>query len=185
MRRVNISPQDPQPQLPPAVDTTPASAPSSVPTVPIPSGRDRAESTENPVATRPPPRGTLSTATPDLDALGAAAEFQFGESAVCYLLDDWDCEQHAEPMCQATMRHIILGRPLALPTVLLFVFNVTLAPLLLDFFRSLLVKAASTPPNNRSDILVRKPNPPHLLWLAATGGTRGMCVERRVCVTAV
>ena len=51
----------------------------------------------------------------NLDALGAAAESEFGESDARYSLSDWVREQQAEPAGHAAMRYIALGRPAALP----------------------------------------------------------------------
>lgn len=73
-------------------------------------------------STSPPP-GTPSATTADLDALGAAADLQLlGDSAARYPHADWEREQKAEPTYQATMRYIILGRPLALPADFLSCF---------------------------------------------------------------
>ena len=51
----------------------------------------------------------------DLDALGAAAELQVGNSDVRYSQADWEGEQQAQPTCHAAMRYTVLGRPPALP----------------------------------------------------------------------
>ena len=67
----------------------PAPAASSVPTVPIPSDRDRAEPAGTPLLRLPPPTDAPSATTTDLDAFGAAAEFQFNDSAVLYSHTDW------------------------------------------------------------------------------------------------
>ena len=56
-----------------------------------------------------------STTTADLDALGTAAESQFGDSVAGYSNDEWSREQQAEPLCHTVMLYITLGRPPALP----------------------------------------------------------------------
>ena len=55
-----------------------------VPTVPIPCDRDRAEPVGIPLLRLPPPTDAPPVTATDLDALGAAAEFQFGDSAARY-----------------------------------------------------------------------------------------------------
>ena len=73
-----------RPRPPTAVDIAPASAASSVLTVPIPSDRDRADPVGTPVNGLPSPTGIPYFTTPDLDALGATAEQQGGDSVACY-----------------------------------------------------------------------------------------------------
>ena len=83
-RRANTPPRVPRPRPPVAVVTAPALAVSPAPTVPIPSGRDRAEPVGIPLSRLSPSPDVLSATTADLDALGVAAELQFGDSAACY-----------------------------------------------------------------------------------------------------
>ena len=63
-----------------------------------------------------------SATTADLDALGAAGEIQFRDSAARYSHADWAREQQAEPAYHAAMRYIVLGRPSALPADFLSCF---------------------------------------------------------------
>ena len=53
----------------------------------------------------------MSATTVDLDALGAAAELQFGDSAARYSHADLAREQQAEPAYHAASRYIALGQP--------------------------------------------------------------------------
>ena len=69
----------PRPRAP--VVWAPAPAASSVPTVPIPSDRDRAEPLGTPLLRLLPPTDAPPVTATDLDALGAAVEFQLGDSA--------------------------------------------------------------------------------------------------------
>lgn len=62
-----------------------------------------------------PPSGTQSVSTIDLDALGAAVELLFVDSAAPYSRADWEREQQAEPTRQVTKRYIAIGRSPALP----------------------------------------------------------------------
>ena len=89
----------------------PAPVASSVPTVPIPSDRDRAEPVGTPILQLTHPSGDTPTAPTTLDALGDAAELQFVDSVARYSHADWEREQQAEPTCHATMRYITIGRP--------------------------------------------------------------------------
>ena len=63
----------------------------------------------------PLPTDAPPVTTTDLDAVGAANEFQFGDPAACYSHADWAREQQAGPACNAAMRHMGLGRPEDLP----------------------------------------------------------------------
>ena len=73
-----------RPRPPLAVATAPAPAASPSLTVPIPSGRDRPEPVGTPIV-RLPPSPDVASATPaNLDALGDAAESEFGESTALY-----------------------------------------------------------------------------------------------------
>ena len=77
---------------------------SPTPTVPITSGRERAEPVGIPILRLSPSPDLPSTTTAGLDALGAAAESQFGDSAARYSHADWAREQQVEPACHAAMR---------------------------------------------------------------------------------
>ena len=79
-------------------------AASPAPTVPNPSGRDRAELVGTPLLRLLPPRGVPSVTTADLGAPGPSAELQFGDSAMRYSHADWAREQRTEPACRAAMR---------------------------------------------------------------------------------
>ena len=83
-RRTSTPPRVPRPRPPLTVSTAPASAASPAPTVPVPSGRDRAEPVGIPISRLPPSPDVTSATTADLDALGAVAESHFGDSAVRY-----------------------------------------------------------------------------------------------------
>ena len=98
-----------------AVVTAPTPATSTAATVRIPSGCDCAEPVGAPLLRLPPSPGVPSATAADLDALGAAAELQFGDSAARYSYADWAREQQSEPACHAAMRYIVLVRPPALP----------------------------------------------------------------------
>ena len=91
-------------------------------TVPIPSDRDRAEPVAFYILILPPSPDAPSATTAGLDALGASAELQFGESVARYSHADWAREQQAESAYHAAMRYIILGRPPALRTDFLSCF---------------------------------------------------------------
>ena len=92
VRRTINPPRVPRPQPPLAVDTAPAPAASPAPTVPIPSGRDRAEPVGTPIVRLSPSPDFPSATTADLDALGTAAESQYGNSAARYSHADWASE---------------------------------------------------------------------------------------------
>lgn len=64
------------------------------------------------------PAGIPSVTKTDLDALGAAAELQFDDSAAHHSYADWAREQEAEPACKAAIRYSIVGQPESLPAVI-------------------------------------------------------------------
>ena len=115
---VDPPPRVPRPQLPLAAAPSASRAPTPVPTVPIPSDRDRSEPLGVPPLGLSTPSESPSAPTADLDALGAAAEPHFGDSAARYSHTDWEREKRAELTCYAAIQYILLGRPLALPTEL-------------------------------------------------------------------
>ena len=117
--RVDPPPRVPRPRLPLAVAPSASRAPTPVPTVPTPSDRDRAEPLGVPLSGLSTPLESPSAPTADLDALGAAAEPHFGDSAARYSHTDWERHERAEPTCYAAIQYIVLGRLLALPTELL------------------------------------------------------------------
>ena len=92
----------------------PAPAASSVPTLPIPSDRDRAEPVGTPFFRLMPPLGDTPLSPAKLDALGDAAKLQFADSVARYSHADWERQQQAEPTCHAAMCYITIGRPSAL-----------------------------------------------------------------------
>ena len=83
-QRINTSLRVRRPRPPLAVATPPALAASPFLTVYIPSGRDRAEPVGTPILRLSPSPDVLSAITADLDALGAAAESEFEDSAARY-----------------------------------------------------------------------------------------------------
>ena len=91
-RRVNTPPRVLRPRPAPPTAAAPARAPSSVPTVPIPSDRDRTESMETPPLRLTPLLGDTPSAPANLDALGDAAELQFDDSVARYSHPDWERE---------------------------------------------------------------------------------------------
>ena len=113
-RRANTPPRVPRsrPALP--TTATPAPAASSVPTVSMPSDRDRAEPVGTPLVWLTPPLGDTAPASAKLDALDAA-KLQFADSVARYSHADLERQQQAEPTCHAAMRYIAIGRPSALP----------------------------------------------------------------------
>ena len=124
-----ITPQRfPRPRSPLAVAPAPAPAASPALTLPIPSGRDRAEPVGTSIVELSPSPDIPSATTAGLDALGAAAESQFGESTTRYSHADWAREQQAEPACHAVMWYIALSRPPALPDDVLSCFPSRRAP---------------------------------------------------------
>ena len=84
--------------------------------MPIPSDRDRAELVGTPLLRLTHPPGDTPTAPTKLDALGDAAELQFGDSVARYSHADWERQQQDEPTCNAGMLYITISRPSALPT---------------------------------------------------------------------
>ena len=76
-RRIITPPPVPRPRPPLAVATAPALAASPALTVPIPSGRDRAELMGTPFVRLSPSPDVPSATTADVDTLGAAAESHF------------------------------------------------------------------------------------------------------------
>ena len=123
IRRAITPPRVPRPQPPPAVFVALTSVASPVPTVPISSNCDRAELVGTPRLRLSHPTGVSPVTTTDLDALGAAAKFQFGDSAARYSHPDWGREQQAEPARNAAMRYIAVGRREALPAEFFVVFR--------------------------------------------------------------
>ena len=115
VRRASTPPRVPRPRAPLAVGATHAPAASPVPTVLIPAGIDYPEPVETLILRLEPTLGVPSATTADLDALGAAAELWFGDSAARCSHADWTRERPVEPACHAAMRYIVLGRPPALP----------------------------------------------------------------------
>ena len=113
--RATTPPRVPRPRLASPTAATLAPAASPVPTVPIPSDRDRAEPVGTPLLRLPPPPGDTPTAPAKLDTFGDAAELQFTDFVARYSHVDWEREQQAESMCHAAMRYITIGWPSALP----------------------------------------------------------------------
>ena len=113
-RRAITPPRVPRPRPAPSTAAI-APAASPVPTVSIPSDRNRTEPVETPLLRLPPPPGDTPTTPTKLDALGDAIELQFADSVSRYWHADWEREQQAESACHGSMRYITIGRPSALP----------------------------------------------------------------------
>ena len=117
--RVDSPPRVPRPRLPLAAAPSASRAPTPIPTVPIPSDHDRAKPLGLPLLGLSTLSESPSTPTADLDALGAAADLRFGDSAARCSHADWEIERLAEPTCYAAIQYILVGRPLALSTEIL------------------------------------------------------------------
>ena len=96
-RRANTPPRAPRLQLPAPVVMAPAPASLSIPTVPLPSGPDRAEPAGTPFLRVSPLTDTPPFAMIDLNTLGAAAEFLFGDPAARYSHADMVRKKQADP----------------------------------------------------------------------------------------
>ena len=118
-RRANHPSRVSRPRPGPTTAATPAPAASSVPTVPIPSDRDRAEPVGTPVPRLTPHLGDTPPKPANLDALGDAVKLQFADSVARYSHADWERQQQAEPTFHTVMRLITIGQPSALPDDLL------------------------------------------------------------------
>ena len=93
-----------------------------------------------------------------MDALGAAAESQFGESTERYSDADWAREQQAEPACHGAMRYITLYRPPALPDDILPYFPSHQRPYLSEIHQ-LAGKGRLHATHGDTILLVRQPTP--------------------------
>ena len=138
---------------------TPAPANSPVPTVSIPSDRDRAEPVGTPLLRLTPPPGDTPTASTKLDALGDAAELQFADSIARYSHADWGREQQAEPTCHAAMRYITIGWRSALPPDSLSCYPSHKRPSLSDI-QELAGKGRLLTTDDDIVLIVRNPTPP-------------------------
>lgn len=105
----------PPPRLSLAVATGSPRAQTPVPTSPIPSGLDPAESASAPLLRLPILSRSPSAPTVVFDGLGAAAELHVGDSAARHSQAVWEREQQAEPTCWAAIKHSIIGGSLASP----------------------------------------------------------------------
>ena len=157
-RRTITPSRVPRPQPPLAFATTPVPTALPAPTEPIPSGRERAEPVGTPILRRPPFPDVPSATTADLDALGAAAESQFVDSAARYSHADWARGQQAEPACHAAMRYIALGRPPALPDDFLSCFPSHQRPSFSEI-QELAGKGRLHTTDDGTILLVRQPTP--------------------------
>ena len=117
--RVHPPPRVSRPRLSLAAAPSASGAPTPVPTVSMPSDRDRTEPLGLPPSRLSTPLESPSVPTAVLDALGAAAELRLDDSAARYWHVDWEREQLAEPTRYASIQYILLGRPLASPTEVL------------------------------------------------------------------
>ena len=123
------------------------------------------------------PPDVLSATRTELDALGAAAELQFRDSAGRYSHADWAREQQAEPACHAVMRYVARGRPPFLPADFLSCFPLHQCPSFSEI-QELAGKGQLHTTDDGIVLLLRKPTPQTPVRLAAPGGTRGLLVER-------
>ena len=96
--RVDPPPRVRRPRLPLTAAPTTSRTPTPVPIVPIPPDRDRAESLGAPLLGLSTLSEPPSAPTADLDALGAAAELHFGDSAARYSHAGWEREQLLESL---------------------------------------------------------------------------------------
>ena len=97
--------------------------------------------------------------TTDLDALGAAAEIEFGDFAARYSHADWAREQQAAPACDAAMRYIALDWPEVLPAVFLSCFPSHQRPPFSEV-QELSTKGRLHTTDAGIVLLVRQPSPP-------------------------
>ena len=158
-RRAITPPRVPRPRPAPPITATPASVASSVPTMSIPSDRDRAEPVGTPLLRLSPELGDTAPAPAKLDVLDDAAELQFADSVVRYSHADWAREQQAEPTGHAAMRYITIGRPPALPTDALSGYPSHKSPSLSDI-QELSGKGRLHTTDDDFVLLVRNPTPP-------------------------
>ena len=169
VRRGTTPARAPRPRPPAPVVMAPVPAASSVPTVPIPSDRDRAEPVGTPPIRAPLPTDAPAVTTTDLDALGAASEFQFDGSAARYSHADWAREQQVEPAYNAAMRKF--WQPVFCR------FSLPTSALPFRRSRSWLTKAACTPPTPVSFYSFdSRPHP--CVGYATPGGSHGLFIER-------
>ena len=158
-RRANTPPRIPRPRPAALTAATPAPAATSVPTVPIPSDRDRADPLGTPLLRLTPPPGDTPTAPTKLDALSDAVEWQFADSVASYSHADWEQKQQAEPTCDAATRYITISGPSALPDDALSSYRSLKRPSYSDIFDL----AGKGPIHTTDDDivpLVRNPTPP-------------------------
>ena len=145
--------------------------------IPIPSNGDRIEPVgpsllRLPLLTDAPP-----VTTADLDALGAATEFQFGDSAAGYSHAEWAREQQTEPVCNAAMRYIALGRPERFPANFLSCLPSHQRPPFSEV-QELANKGRLNTTDAGIVLLARKPSPPPCVGHATPGGPYGLFIER-------
>ena len=121
----------------------------------------------------PLPPDVSSAATTDLDALGAAAELQFGDSDARYSHADWARGQQTELVCHAAMSYIVLGRPPALQADVLSGFPSYQRPSF-SKIQKLAGKARLHTTDGGIVLLVRQLTPPHRSESPRSGG-RAAC----------
>ena len=131
-----------------------------VPTAPTLSDRDQAKPLGIPILGLSTPSESPSAPTADLNALSAAGELQFGDSAACYSHADWEREQRAEPTCYTALQYNLLARPLALPTDFLTRFPSHQRPLFSEI-QELAGKSRLHTTDEDIVHLVRNPTPAH------------------------
>ena len=139
---VDPSPRNPRLDLAAAQSTS--RAPTPVPTVSVPSDRDRAESLGAPLLGLSTPSEPPSAPTTNLNALSAATELQFGDFAARYSYTDRERKQRAELMCHAVI-HPMHSPPTAIGPAHRILRALPLEPAFL-----LLPKAASVLPTRAS-----------------------------------
>ena len=113
-----------RPRSAPPSQVAPGPSVDPVPAVPIQHATD-ATPPAPPLLGALPPEAPQRVSTPAaLPEMPSPAEIEFIESVERFSNNDWECEQRAEPVCDAGIRHLLLGSP----SVLLDDFLLHLAP---------------------------------------------------------
>lgn len=100
-----------QTRVPPAA-TTSEPVVEPVPTVPIAPPEVGTDTPTGPLLGLSQPAASAATTVPAVDTMVLnPAELEFRESVERYTRADWAREQQKEPVCEATIRYILLNRP--------------------------------------------------------------------------
>ena len=158
-RSVNTAPRIPRQRPTPSIAATPAPASPPVLSVLIPSDRDHAKPMGTPLLLPTSSPGHRPIAPTRSDAVSNAAELGLADSVARYLHVDWKREQHAEPICHATMRYISIARPSVLPPDALASYRSHKRPSLSDI-QELVGKGRLDTTDDDSVLLVRNPTLP-------------------------